>query len=317
MTTTDRRTALRTGAGLLAAGTLTAACTSGGAVAHPERTPATSAHAPGTSGHTPGTSRPAPATPRPTPGTSGHAPGTSGHATSQPVPGTSGRTPAPPGHPLAPPATPAPPATAPRRFPGRPGQIAHGPRGHPRVALTFHGGGDPATARALLAEAERRHARVTVLAVGSWLDAHPELARRILDGGHELGNHTQRHLDVNALPEAQAHAEIADCAHRLKRLTGSIGSWFRPSRATRASPLVERLAHRAGYPHVLSYDVDSLDFTEPGAPAVTRAVLDQVRPGSIVSLHFGYADTIAALPAVLEELDRRGLTAVTATELIR
>jgi peptidoglycan/xylan/chitin deacetylase (PgdA/CDA1 family) len=185
------------------------------------------------------------------------------------------------------------------------------------VALTFHGGGDPATARALLAEAERRGARVTVLAVGSWLDAHPELARRILDGGHELGNHTQRHLDVNALPEAQAHAEIADCAHRLKRLTGSIGSWFRPSRATRASPLVERLAHRAGYPHVLSYDVDSLDFTEPGAPAVTRAVLDQVRPGSIVSLHFGYADTIAALPAVLEELDRRGLTAVTATELIR
>lgn len=35
-----------------------------------------------------------------------------------------------------------------------------------------------------------------------------------------------------------------------------------------------------------------------------------------MSLHFGYADTVAALPAVLEELGRRGLRAVTTTELL-
>ncbi|WP_225634851.1 polysaccharide deacetylase family protein [Streptomyces solaniscabiei] len=232
--------------------------------------------------------------------------GTKG-AVAHPAARPSGSTPVPPRTPAAP---------APRRFPGSPVQIAHGPRARARVALTFHGQGDPATARAILTEAERHGARVTVLAVGTWLDAHPELARRILDGGHDLGNHTQRHLDVNAMTEAEAYAEIADCARRLKRLTGSIGSWFRPSRAARASPLVERLAVRAGYPHVLSYDVDSLDFTSPGAPAVTRTVLGAVRGGSVVSLHFGYADTVAALPALLEELDRRGLHAVTTTELI-
>jgi peptidoglycan/xylan/chitin deacetylase (PgdA/CDA1 family) len=155
-----------------------------------------------------------------------------------------------------------------------------------------------------------------VLAVGTWLDEHPELARRILDGGHDLGNHTHRHLDVNAMPEAEAHAEITECAERLKRLTGSIGTWFRPSRAARASPFVERLARTAGYPHVLSYDVDSLDFTSPGPDAVTGNVMAGIRGGSIVSLHFGYADTVAALPAVLEELDHRGLRAVTTTELL-
>ncbi len=211
---------------------------------------------------------------------------------------------------------PARPAPSPRRVPGQAVQVDHGPRGRPRVALTFHGNGDPATARALLAEAERRGARITVLAVGTWLDAHPEMARRILDGGHDLGNHTMRHLDINTMSEADATREIEDCAARLKRLTGSVGTWFRPSRAARASPLVETLARRAGYPHVLSYDVDSLDFTSPGAPAVTRTVLDAVRGGSVVSLHFGYADTVAALPAVLDELDRRGLRAVTTTELL-
>ncbi|MGW7043778.1 polysaccharide deacetylase family protein [Streptomyces avermitilis] len=207
-------------------------------------------------------------------------------------------------------------APAPRAFPRQPAQITHGPRTRPRVALTFHGQGDPAVAEKLLGEAEEAGARVTVLAVGTWLDEHPGMARRILDGGHDLGNHTLRHIDINAMSEPDAYAEILGCADRLRRLTGSIGTWFRPSRTSRAAPLVERVARRVGYPHVLSYDVDSLDFTSPGAPAVTRRVLGEVRPGSVVSLHFGYADTVAALPALLHELDRRGLRAVTTTELL-
>ncbi|MER5885637.1 polysaccharide deacetylase family protein [Streptomyces sp. NPDC001941] len=234
--------------------------------------------------------------------------------------GCAGREPDAPAAPARPPAPAAPvrprAAPAPRRYPGQPQQIRHGPRDRPRVALTFHGQGDPATARALLAEAARAGARITVLAVGRWLDEHPELARLVLDGGHDLGNHTLSHRDVNAMSEAEAYAEIDGCAQRLRRLTGSIGSWFRPSRAELATEQVARLARRAGYPHVLSYDVDSLDFTSPGAAAVTRTVTDRIRGGSVVSLHFGYADTVAALPALLDELDRRGLRAVTTTELL-
>ncbi|MEW1724513.1 polysaccharide deacetylase family protein [Streptomyces sp. NPDC093109] len=208
------------------------------------------------------------------------------------------------------------PAPAPRRFPGQPAEIEHGPRDRARVALTFHGQGDPATATAVIKEAERAGARITVLAVGTWLDEHPSLARRILDGGHDLGNHTLHHTDISDMAEAEAYAEITGCAERLRRLTGSIGTWFRPSRTQHATPLVRRLAARAGYPHVLSYDVDSLDFTSPGATAVTRNVTERVRDGSVVSLHFGYADTVAALPALLDALDRRGLRAVTTTELL-
>ncbi|MGW2558081.1 polysaccharide deacetylase family protein [Streptomyces sp. NPDC001514] len=207
-------------------------------------------------------------------------------------------------------------APGPRRFPGLPAEIINGPRDRPAVALTFHGGGDPATARALLAEAERAGARITVLAVGTWLDEHPDLARRVLDGGHDLGNHTLRHLDILSMAEPDAYAEIAGCAQRLRRLTGSIGSWFRPSRTRYATPLVQRLAARAGYPHTLSYDIDSLDHTSPGAPAITGTVTGAIRSGSVVSLHFGYRDTVAALPALLDELDRRGLHAVTTTELL-
>ncbi|MEU0335501.1 polysaccharide deacetylase family protein [Streptomyces sp. NPDC006193] len=261
VTSTNRRGALRTGAGLAAGAALASGCGAG-----PAAPPGATASA------SPGSARP--------------------------------------------PAVRAPAAPAPRAYPGLPAQITHGPRTRPQVALTFHGQGDPALARALLTAAERQGARLTVLAVGDWLEEHPDLARRILDGGHDLGNHTQRHIAVNALSESAARREITDCADRLKRLTGSIGAWFRPSRAPAASPLVTRLARAAGYPHVLSYDVDSLDHTRPGAAAVTRTVLAGVRNGSVVSLHFGFPDTVAALPDVLTELGRRGLRAVTTTELL-
>ncbi|MFJ4824051.1 polysaccharide deacetylase family protein [Streptomyces bacillaris] len=210
-------------------------------------------------------------------------------------------------------------AAGPRRFPGWPGVITHGPRDQPRIALTFEGRGDPGLARAALARIERAGARVTVLAVGSWLEAHPELARRILDGGHEIGNHTEHHRDLAALAERDEHSayeEIAACARRLRRLTGSIGTWFRPSPGPGATAPVRRLAVRAGYPHVLGYDVESRDHAATGVPAVLRKVTGELRHGSVVGLSLARPVTVAALPLLLTEIDRRGLRAVTATELL-
>lgn len=202
------------------------------------------------------------------------------------------------------------------RSPVPPFDIVHGPRDRPLVALTFHGQGDPAIAEAVLAEAARAGARLTVMAVGTWLDEQPRMARRILDGGHELGNHTLHHRDISAMDAHDAYAEITGCADRLRRLTGSPGRYFRPSQARHATALVARLARRAGYAHCLSYDVDSLDWTDPGPAAVRRTVLGAVRGGSVVSLHLGHPGTVAALPAILDGLHRRGLRAVTTSELV-
>jgi peptidoglycan/xylan/chitin deacetylase (PgdA/CDA1 family) len=199
---------------------------------------------------------------------------------------------------------------------GLPFEITTGPRTRPEAALTFHGQGDPAIAKAVLAEAERANAKVTVMAVGSWLDEHPEMAGRILDGGHELGNHTQNHGPISTMTAQQAYTEIARCAARLKQLTGSPGRWFRPSQAQDCTATVAAQARRAGYQHCLSYDLDSLDYTDPGSAAVTRTVLDAVRPGSLVSMHFGHSGTVGAMPGILDGLHRRGLRAVTTSELL-
>ena len=195
-------------------------------------------------------------------------------------------------------------------------QVVHGPRDRSQVALTFHGQGPVPMAEALLAEAERAGARVSVLAVGTWLEQYPQIAQRILGGGHDLGNHTMHHLDIAAMDAAEAFAEIAGCARRLRALTGSPGRWFRPSQTQYSTPLIEREARRAGYRTCVSYDVDSLDYTDPGPDAIVSTVLGKTRPGSIVSLHLGHSGTVTALPAILRGLARRRLRPVTLTGLL-
>ncbi|WP_234443460.1 polysaccharide deacetylase family protein [Streptomyces sp. NRRL B-24484] len=198
---------------------------------------------------------------------------------------------------------------------GLPFQVSSGPRDGTKVALTFHGQGSADIAEALLSEAASAGARITVLAVGTWLDDQPDMAKRILDAGHELGNHTLSHGNLAAMDADAAYAEIAGCAERLERLTGSKGRWLRPSQTEYCTPTVMEQARRIGYEHCLGYDVDSLDYTDPGPAAVRRNVMDRIRPGSVVSLHFGHRGTVLALPAILQDLDARGLRAVTASEL--
>jgi peptidoglycan/xylan/chitin deacetylase (PgdA/CDA1 family) len=73
---------------------------------------------------------------------------------------------------------------------------------------------------------------------------------------------------------------------------------------------------QAGYATVLGFDVDPLDYDDPGAAAVTERTLAAVKPGSIISLHFGHPGTVAALPGILDGLDQRGLAPVTVSTLL-
>jgi peptidoglycan/xylan/chitin deacetylase (PgdA/CDA1 family) len=213
------------------------------------------------------------------------------------------------------PATPAP-STAPR-----PAQfVVSGPKDHDRVALTFHTNGDLGLVDRLLDVFASKKVHVTAFIVGDWLEANPDMAARIADGGHEFANHTYTHPTFQDLSPAGMLDEIVRCRDVLARLTGGPGTFFRPSGTddgtTSPGQQVLDVSAQAGYGTVLGFDVDPLDYDDPGADAVVQRTLATVAAGSIVSLHFGHAGTVDAMPAILDGIADKGLKAGTASALL-
>lgn len=178
------------------------------------------------------------------------------------------------------------------------------------MALTFHGAGDPQLTLRALATARSAGARLTVFAVGQWIAAHPELGRAIVAGGHDLGNHTWSHQTMTRLSSAQATSEIRRGAEALAAAVGSAGLLFRPSGTPETTATIRAAALSCGYHRSISYDVDPLDYEDPGGDLVRTRTLGALRAGSIVSLHLGHVGTIDALPGILQGITARRLTAV-------
>ncbi|HKN98447.1 MAG TPA: polysaccharide deacetylase family protein [Pseudonocardiaceae bacterium] len=195
-------------------------------------------------------------------------------------------------------------------------QVARASTGRPQVALTFHGAGELGIARQIHDVLGAAGAKATIMAVGTWLATSPDGIRMFHDSGHEIGNHTWSHGIMADMSANRTLTEIVRCRDKLVDLVGTPGDFFRQSSAQRATEreLVE--AGVAGYRRVLSYDIDGLDWKDPG-PAVIRRAVATATAGSIVSLHLGHQGTVIALPHILDDLAARGLTPVTATELLR
>lgn len=213
---------------------------------------------------------------------------------------------APPGAPAA-----APVPKGPARF------VRSGPTGTRQVALTFHGAGDVTIVEALLSAARQARVPITVFAVGQWLDANPTMAGRMRADGHELANHTYTHPSLGRLGQHDVASEITRCRDVLSRLTGSGGRWFRPSGIETPTQLMLDEAGVAGYATVVGYDVDPLDYTDPGAAAVIRATTAGLHPGAIISLHTGHTGTVQAFAPIVAAIAAADLKPVLVSDLLR
>lgn len=212
--------------------------------------------------------------------------------------------------------TPAAPSSAAPAPTGPSVEVANGSRTRQEVALTFHGSGDPALATKLFASMSAHGVPITVFAVGTWLVTNPSMATAIADHGYELANHTYTHPTLSDLDAAATTAEIAQCRDLLVKLSGSPGAYFRQSGAQHSTPLIRSIAGQLGYPVCLSYDVDSLDWTDPEVSVIQKQTATATA-GSIVSMHLGHPGTISAMPGILADLASRGLTPVTVSQLLR
>lgn len=219
--------------------------------------------------------------------------------------------------PPVPPATPTP--TRPPRAEATKGEtpreVVQGPA-VPKVAFTFDLGSGATHIPTILETLARYGIKATFFFTGAWVDANPALARRIVELGHEPGNHSYSHPNFTEIPDDEMIAELARTEESLRKATGrSAKPWFRPPFGARDGRVLRMVAGQ-GYRSIY-WTVDSVDW-RPEFPAadVRDRVITQSSPGAIVVMHGDSPQTAEVLDAIIKGLRARGLEPVSLSQLL-
>ena len=194
------------------------------------------------------------------------------------------------------------------------GLLMHGSHSLPEVALTFDDGPHLASRGQILDILRRYQVHATFFDVGKNMERSPDLVQRTLAEGHEIANHSTNHQRLDGLTPGERHHEINDADITFFRITGRHLKLLRPP-GMRYNTAVLADARDLGYV-VVGYTTASKDFNPQESSAfIAQRTLDRTENGSIILLH-DYPTTAAALPVILQELQKRGYRGVTISELI-
>ena len=186
----------------------------------------------------------------------------------------------------------------------------------PLVALSFDDGPTPQGVEWATGILARRGAHATFFLIGGEVKGREALVRRILAGGHEVGNHSFSHVRMVGRPAAFYDREIARTDALLRQSGVVAPGLFRPPYGKKLIGL-PRAIERHGY-RMIMWDVED----PPGAATAqdyARRVVAEARPGSIILMHVMYkSNRVAreALPLVVDGLKARGFRVVTVGELL-
>lgn len=198
---------------------------------------------------------------------------------------------------------------------GRARFATSGPSGRRAVALTFDDGPSAYTA-SILSTLERNHVNATFFTIGDQVAARAPLLLRELRDGDVVGNHTWNHPNV-AGGGSLAATQMSETSRAIERATRFSPCLFRAPYGATSGALFS-VAERLGLTTV-GWNVDPRDWALPGTGAIVSGVVGAVKPGSIVIMHDGggpRGETVAALPAVISALRRKGYSLDTVPALL-
>lgn len=181
------------------------------------------------------------------------------------------------------------------------------------IALTFDDGPGPYTQK-LLGYLRTAGVNATFFMLGRQVETYPKVAAAVAASGNEIGVHTWDHRDLTRLKPAQIDREIGSTVAIIKKATGFSPRYLRPPYGAMNAD-VHAAARRAGLAMVL-WSVDTLDWKTRSTPATVSAAVKGARRGSIILVHDIHPTTVAAVPAIISQLEAKGYTFVTASQLL-
>jgi peptidoglycan-N-acetylglucosamine deacetylase len=185
----------------------------------------------------------------------------------------------------------------------------------PYIAMTFDDGPSPETTPRLLDILKQRNIKATFFMIGQNAERNPEIVKRILAEGHEIGNHSWTHPQLSKLSDQRVTEEITKTQDAIKNACGYTPVILRPPYGAITSRQKEWIEKQFGL-SIIMWSVDPFDWKRPGASVIEQRILAGARPGAIILSHDIHKQTVDAMPATLDALAQKGFKFVTVSQLI-
>jgi peptidoglycan-N-acetylglucosamine deacetylase len=207
------------------------------------------------------------------------------------------------------------PTLSPTPSSAKPATYAQARVDQPYIAMTFDDGPSAENTPRLLEMLKQRNIKATFFLIGQNVLSNPDLVRRILADGHEIGNHSWTHPQLSKLSDDRVTAEITKTQDAIKDASGFTPTLLRPPYGAITPRQREWIQNRFGL-NIILWSVDPFDWKRPGASVITQRILSQTRPGAIILSHDIHKQTVDAMPATLDALIAKGYKFATVSQLI-
>ena len=154
-----------------------------------------------------------------------------------------------------------------------------------QVALTFDDGPTELFTPGLLDALDRHGIRATFFMIGALVERHPDVVRRVVAAGHEIGNHTYDHVSAAVQTAEQVRDGVLRGSDSIERVTGTRPRWLRPPRGEITTATL--VAARDAALEVALWSANRGNAADDDSAAVGRHLASSMRPGSVVGLHDG------------------------------
>ena len=179
------------------------------------------------------------------------------------------------------------------------------------VALTFDDGPNPTTTTQALDTLSKYGIKATFFVLGKNVSGNEEILKRMKADGHVIGNHSWSHPVLSKLSLDEAKKQITDTEAALTKVLGSSSKLMRPPYGA----ITDDIRNSLDLSFIM-WDVDSLDWKSKNEASILTEIQREVKNGSIILMHDIHAETVNALPKVIDYLKGQGYDFVTIPDLL-
>ncbi len=165
----------------------------------------------------------------------------------------------------------------------------------------------------ILATLRDENVKATFFLDGSWLKKNKEIARTIVDEGHELSNHAYTHRNMSTLNESEIKKEIQATEQLLNEMGIRGNQWFAPPSGDFDQQTI-RVAKHIGLKTVL-WTIDTVDWKKPEPDWILRKIEARLEPGAIILMHPTLSSS-KALQGMIHHAKSRNLAVGTISDLL-